>query len=428
MESHGTPPAEWTSESLELHVRWQVVERRRGVRQATAVGTAAACGSRVLHSPMRHLLSDADIAAIREALLAFFDSSARPLPWRSTRDPYAIWVSEVMAQQTRVETVVPYYERWLSRFPDVDALADAPLDDVLKAWEGLGYYDRARNLHAAARVLRERHECVVPDSYEALRALPGIGEYTAGAVSSIAFGVPRAAIDGNVRRVLARVLDQPAPLRPMLRDIAGSLVPADRPGDFNQALMELGAVVCTPKAPRCERCPISQQCGAHTAGTQDDRPRSAPRKRIPTVDLATAVLRDERRRLLIVRRPARGLLAGMWSFPARELSSGADPSVRALEAGCEYADVRGAPRAIGVIVHVFSHRRERYHCFAIDAAELHRLDADVAWIGDRDTRRALPRAQQRIRALAWNDYAIDRTAGTLTESAAPGGDVDDDHG
>lgn len=364
---------------------------------------------------MRHTLSGDGIAAIRASLLAFFDSSARPLPWRSTRDPYAIWVSEVMAQQTRVETVVPYYERWLSRFPDVAALAGAPLDDVLKAWEGLGYYSRARNLHAAARVLRERHACTIPRSHEDLLALPGIGEYTAGAVSSIAFGAPRAAIDGNVRRVLARVLDNPAPSPALLRAVAGSLVPPDRPGDFNQALMELGARVCTPKAPRCGRCPIAPQCAARSAGTQADRPRAAARKRIPTIDLATAVLRDDQTRLLIARRPARGLLAGMWCFPAVVLAAGDDPSARVLGIAGEYAASAGVPRAIGVIEHVFSHRRERYHCFAIDAAAPLRSGADIAWIGAGDTPRALPRAQQRIRQLALNDCDAPCSGGRITK-------------
>ncbi|HEX2166809.1 MAG TPA: A/G-specific adenine glycosylase, partial [Longimicrobiales bacterium] len=232
---------------------------------------------------------DADL--IRARLLAFFDASARPLPWRQSRDPYAVWVSEVMSQQTRVETAIPYYQRWLSRFPTVAALADASPDEVLKAWEGLGYYSRARNLHAAARIVRERHGGEVPVQYDALRALPGVGEYTAGAVSSIAFGARRPAVDGNVRRVLARLLDDPAPSPAMLHAAAGALVPAERPGDFNQSLMELGATICTPRAPRCRRCPVAGRCAALAAGTQEQRPLPKPKKVVPTIALATAVVR-----------------------------------------------------------------------------------------------------------------------------------------
>ncbi|MBR9990318.1 MAG: A/G-specific adenine glycosylase [Gemmatimonadetes bacterium] len=359
---------------------------------------------------MQRTLTDGDIAAIRTALLVFFDAHARKLPWRSTRDPYAVWVSEVMAQQTRVETVIPYYERWLSRFPDIVTLAEAPVDDVLKAWEGLGYYSRARNIHAAARLLRDHHRCAVPDSYEELRTLPGIGEYTAGAVSSIAFGVRRPAVDGNVRRVLARLLDHPSPSSSLLREVAGSLVPHNRPGDFNQALMELGATICTPRSPQCARCPIENQCAARDAGTQQQRPRPKARKALPVIEFATAVVRDGTGRLLIMRRPAHGLLAGMWSFPAVELAAGDDPAAAALAiardivalptGAAEPGSAEPASRPIGTVEHVFSHRRERYHCYMIETSGRSTARDDIAWIADTDSTRALPRAQQRIRALA----------------------------
>lgn len=345
-------------------------------------------------------LSGDDIAAIRAALMAYFDAAARPLPWRSTDDPYAIWISEIMAQQTRVETAIPYYERWLRQFPDVDTLAAAPLDDVLKVWEGLGYYSRARNLHAAALVVRERHDGVVPDSYDALRDLPGVGAYTAGAVSSIAFGGRHAAVDGNARRVLSRVLDLPSPAAALLRDVASTLVPADRPGAFNQAVMELGATICTPKSPRCHLCPIARHCRSRAAGTQGDRPAATKRKAIPTVDMATAILRAADGRLLIVRRPARGLLAGMWCFPSVEVASVVDTGAHVYDIALRYATPRGEPRPIGVVDHVFSHRRERYHCYMIDAVpNAQPCDDDIDWIGETGTRRPLPRAQQRILAI-----------------------------
>lgn len=349
------------------------------------------------------------VEQIRTALLAFFDTSARDLPWRGpAADPYAIWISEVMAQQTRIETVIPYYERWMRRFPDVRALADAPLDDVLKAWEGLGYYSRARNLHGAAAVMRERHAGTVPGTYAALHALPGIGEYTAGAVASMAFGERRPAIDGNVRRVLARLLDEPAPTPARLRTVAAALVPADRPGDFNQAFMEFGATVCTPRRPRCNHCVISSHCAARAAGTQLDRPRPAGGSAVPTFDIATAVLRRADGRVLIVRRPPTGLLAGLWNFPGRELRAAESPATAAASIAAAYGDVRSAAAHVCTVKHAFSHRRECYSCWLLEidpnpgttdpAAGAQSDSESIAWIGADAGRRVLPRAQQRILA------------------------------
>lgn len=349
---------------------------------------------------MQQTLSGDVIAHIRAALLGFFDEAARPLPWRFTRDPYAIWISEVMAQQTRVETVVPYYERWLARFPDVNALAASSIDDVLKAWEGLGYYSRARNLHAAARVVHERHDAALPGDYDTLRELPGIGEYTAGAIASIAFDAPRPAIDGNVRRVLARVLDHPDPPATLLRATATALVPHDRPGDFNQALMELGATLCTPRTPHCGRCPIARSCAARAAGTQMDRPRSRPARAGPVIDIVTAVLRDGDGRLLITRRPERGLLGGLWSFPGDEVAAPVRAASRARVIARRFGTPASRARPLGTVEHAFSHRRERYHCYAIEISAVKTPAECEAWIAEGDDSRALPRAQQRIRRLA----------------------------
>jgi len=255
-----------------------------------------------------------DLPALRAALLDFFDARARSLPWRETSDPYAIWVSEIMLQQTRVETVIPYWERWMELFPDVDALADAEEAEVLKAWEGLGYYSRARNLRAGAAVVRDRFGGVVPDTPEALREVPGIGAYTAGAIASIAYRVATPAVDGNVRRVLARLFDEGKPTDAWLRDRAAELVDSDRPGDFNQALMELGATVCTPRSPDCADCPVGDLCAARGAGTQEARP--APKERAPLPERlydVAVVLRaraDAGRgpEVLVRRRPPEGLL------------------------------------------------------------------------------------------------------------------------
>lgn len=339
--------------------------------------------------------------AIRNALLRFYDASARPLPWRGTDDPYAVWISEVMAQQTRVETVVPYYERWLRSFPDVHTLADADETAVLKAWEGLGYYSRARNLHRAARLVRDRHAGSLPGTYDALRALPGVGDYTAGAVASIAFGQRHPAIDGNARRVLARLLDHPDPPLPLLRETMHALLPADRPGDFNQAVMELGATICTPRAPKCSRCPVRDRCAAHAAGSQAERPRPKPKKPVPLIGIATAVLRDARGRMMLVRRPARGLLGGLWSFPGEEVAGEAGARSAVLRIAELHGVVRGEPRELGTVQHTFSHRRERYYCHALEITPRRRANvSDVAWLSPDDRSLPLPRAQQRIRNLA----------------------------
>jgi A/G-specific adenine glycosylase len=362
-----------------------------------------------------------DADGIRRALLDFFDDSARSLPWRGSSDPYAIWVSEVMAQQTRIDTVIRFYERWMARFPDIAALAGADPDDVLRHWQGLGYYGRARNLHAAARVVRERHAGELPPSYDDLLDLPGVGEYTAGAVSSIAFGVRAPAVDGNARRVLARLYDEARPSAAWLRRRAAALVPGDRPGDFNQALMELGARICTPRAPRCADCPVARYCAARAGGTALDRPLPKPRKAVPIFDLATAVIRDRNGRVLLVRRPAAGLLAGMWAFPAVEPAPGEDPTAAACRlAGALLpgARIRDPASALdmGTIIHAFSHRRERYFCRLIRADVRGTSGRDRAWVGPDASAYAMPRAQQKIHALA---FSRTRDAG----GRPPGGGV-----
>jgi A/G-specific adenine glycosylase len=340
-------------------------------------------------------LSRDAVARIRSALLHFFDESARDLPWRTSRDPYRVWISEVMLQQTRVEAVLPYYERWLQRYPHLDALADASLDDLLKQWEGLGYYSRARNLHAAARMVREEYRGTFPSTYEALRALPGIGDYTAGAIASIAFNARAPAVDGNVKRVLSRVLNNAAPSAKRLRDVAAALVPAERPGDFNQALMELGARVCTPRTPRCSACPIRGDCRAHAAGTQLQRPRRTVGKRLPVIDVSTAIIVDPLDRLLIVRRGDTGLLARLWNFPGIASSAGS------LQTLLQQLSVAGthAVREIGTIEHTFSHRRERYTCFLMRVPFVPAIYGQHAWITGDTAGYALPRAQQRIHAM-----------------------------
>jgi len=258
-------------------------------------------------------------------LTAWYRRHHRPLPWRATRDPYRIWVSEIMLQQTRVDVVRGYYRRWLRAFPTVNALARAPVHRAVKLWEGLGYYSRARNLHRAARVLARQHRGRLPDTVEALMALPGIGRYTAGAIASIAFSRRVPLVDGNVARVFARVfgvtgdVTKPATQK-LFWAAAESLVPEKDPGTFNQALMELGALVCTPAHPRCGLCPLRRVCVAFKKGKQEELPnRGRPRAPLRVSHDAAWVRRGPR--FLLQKRPATGLLAGMWELPSLDRNS-----------------------------------------------------------------------------------------------------------
>jgi A/G-specific adenine glycosylase len=348
------------------------------------------------------------VRELRAALLGHYDRRRRSLPWRGETDAYRVLVSEVMLQQTRVETVARYYGPWLERFPDLAALADAEEDAVLKAWEGLGYYRRARNLHRAARSCRERPDGSLPSSYAELRVLPGVGAYTAGAVASIAFGEAVPAADGNVRRVLARLFDVPEPKPAWLRNAAAGLVDPRRPGDWNQALMELGATVCVPRAPRCEACPVSAWCRARAVGTEAERPGRAVRREPRRATFALAVLRDGAR-VLLERRPAEGLLGGMWAFPEREVDDGygaggaSDGVARVAEsAALALAAALGArPLAPAGRIAAYEHRFTHIHAtyvpcvVPVDGAGV--SGDDLAWVEPgAPTELALPVAQRRI--------------------------------
>ncbi len=308
------------------------------------------------------------IRLFRRRLLDFFRERKRDLPWREEDDPYRILVSEVMLQQTRVDTVIPYYRRWMERFPDLESLAGADLDEVLKMWTGLGYYRRARNLHAAVRLVREQHEGSVPDDLEKLSALPGVGDYTAGAVASIAHGVPAPAVDGNARRVLARLFDDAAPTEPRLGKWASALVDPAAPGAFNQAVMELGSTICTPRAPACSSCPVQVHCASRIRGTERERP--APRRRAPPKEMRVGVAvlveaRAGRRSAVLLRRRSEdGLLAGMWEFPGEELEDGEEEREAALRAAAAegYSGLATGER-LDEVEHRFSHRLGRYRPF-----------------------------------------------------------------
>jgi A/G-specific adenine glycosylase len=293
-------------------------------------------------------------------LLAWYDRVRRDLPWRRAPSPWKTLVSEFMLQQTVVATVVPYFGRFVARFPDPPALAAASEDEVTAAWSGLGYYSRARNLHRAARAIVERHGGKLPRTEEELRELPGVGPYTAAAVASIAYGVRTFALDGNGARVTARLwgvrdsIDKPA-TREALRARGQGEVPAARAGDFVQAVMELGATVCTPRTPDCDACPLSTRCRAHASGDAAKLPVRTPKRPRPVVRVACCACLDGAGRVLLVRRPS-GLLAGTWALPTVEVAAGEEA----------WAEARSAVRALGVtagrlvargeVRHVFTHR------------------------------------------------------------------------
>ena len=257
---------------------------------------------------------------LRAAILAWYDADHRTMPWRSEPTPWRVWVSEIMLQQTRVESVIPYFHRFLARFPTPKALAAAPLDEVLGLWAGLGYYSRARNLHAAAQQVVAQHQGQIPNDPDAFLALKGVGRYTCGAVMSIAFGRDEPVLDGNVMRVLCRVdhvevNPRTSATQRQLWARSAALVKGERPGDFNQALMELGAVICTPKQPQCGRCPIHMACGAYQMGDAERLPIRPKRKARPREVRIAGLSRDAQGRIWLVRRPLKGLLAGLWELP-----------------------------------------------------------------------------------------------------------------
>jgi len=301
-------------------------------------------------------------AEIRARLRSWYDANRRDLPFRRTRDPYRILIAEYLLQRTRIASGVPYYHRFLRRFPSVQVLAAAPLDDVLAVWVGLGFYRRARNLHAAAQAIVERFGGEIPRSYDDLESLPGMGPYTAGAVASIAFGIPVPAVDGNVTRVIVRLFRihedvRTGATRRRIAEIARGLVSPEDPGAFNQAVMELGATVCTPTSPACGRCPLESLCLAHAAGEEQELP-AVPRSRaLPIIPVVFALV-EARDNILLVRRPAGALLAGLWSLPGGETADRGQgrQALRAL-----VRDQAGITVAVGPrwapVERTFSHRK-----------------------------------------------------------------------
>ena len=311
----------------------------------------------------------AHLTAFHEHLMHWFTANRRSMPWREDPTPYKVWIAEIMLQQTRVDQVRPYFERFISAFPDVYALADASQDKVLRIWEGLGYYSRARNLHKSAQIIVSEHKGVIPSSLKALLALPGIGPYTAAAILSIAYNQPYAAVDGNVIRVLTRVfgIKEDVTLhqtRTALQHLADCLLFKENPGDFNQALMELGALICTPRSPQCNECPLRQVCVAHHTDQPEKYPVKQRRKRIPHFHVAVGILQNDAGELLITRRPENSMLGGLWEFPGGKVEPGESPAQACRR---EFMEELNIEIAVGPQVyqlqHTYTHFRITLHAF-----------------------------------------------------------------
>jgi A/G-specific adenine glycosylase len=301
-------------------------------------------------------------------LIAWFRDRARKLPWRENPDAYAVWVSEIMAQQTRLDTVIPYYQAWMERFPNVFELAQASLQDVLTAWEGLGYYHRARNMQRAANMIVENYGGKIPQDINELRKLPGIGRYTAGAIASIAFGLDEPVLDGNIRRVFSRIFDisepvESARVQNRLWELAYENLPSGQASAYNQALMELGALICTPRNPDCGSCPLAAICLAKQMGVQEQRPVRLPKPKIPH-HLVTAAVIYRDHRVLISQRPLEGLLGGLWEFPGGKIWPEEAPET------CLRREIReelGVEVAVGALIgtykHAYTHFRVTLHAY-----------------------------------------------------------------
>lgn len=306
--------------------------------------------------PKSPRLEEVSPAELQGALLAWYAACRRPFPWRDSTDPYAVWVSEMMLQQTQAAAVVPYFLRWMERFPALHVLAAASEEEVLAAWQGLGYYRRVRMLHSGARRLAEENEGRIPASVERLRELPGVGPYTAGAIASIAFNLPEPAVDGNIIRVLCRLFAErgdPArqPLQGRLWEIAAKLAPPEAPGDWNQALMELGSTLCLPRSPRCGSCPVAGYCRARELGIEADLPETAARPALEAQTVELALLQREEAVLLVRRSSLAPRWGGFWSLPAADTVEGEPPGAAAEQALAALGHPSRAVEPAGQTVH-----------------------------------------------------------------------------
>jgi A/G-specific adenine glycosylase len=309
--------------------------------------------------------------ALPHQLLEWYRKNKRSLPWRAEKDAYRVWVSEIMLQQTRVDTVIPYYQKWMQRFPTVSDLAEASEEDVLLLWEGLGYYSRARYMQNAAKVIRDDHRGLFPRTVEELRRIPGIGEYTARAIASICFQAPVATLEANGKRVFSRLLDLDLPVtttqaKKTMEQFATSQIDEKNAGDFNQAIMDLGSMLCLPKEPKCAICPIKGFCKAFERHTQHLRPVMERKKAIPLVHVVAAAISDEKGHYLLAKRPKGGMLPGLWEFPGGKVEKGEDDSTALSREIKEELDTAvSIGDCIGTYRHAYTHFKvevRAYHC------------------------------------------------------------------
>ncbi len=338
------------------------------------------------------------------ALLGWYDRHRRRLPWRTLPgeavDPYRVWLSEIMLQQTTVKAVAPYFAAFLDRWPTVTALAETPVEEVMKAWAGLGYYSRARNLHACAIAVARDHGGRFPADLQGLRALPGIGDYTAAAIGAIAFGLPAPVVDGNVERVVTRLeaIDDPLPgAKPLIRALVADMLDPARPGDFAQATMDLGATICTPRRPACPLCPLSSSCTAAAEGSQETYPRKGPKRAGALRRGAAFVVVRADGALLVRTRPARGLLGGMTEVPGTEWSA----DFVGVEAPVAQPLAAAFRRLPGVVTHVFTHFPLELTVYRADVPEMTPPPPGMRWIGGEEIAgEAFPTVMRKVIAHA----------------------------
>ena len=325
-----------------------------------------------------------------ELILHWYALNARKLPWRDHPDPYAIWVSEIMLQQTRVDTVIPYFEKWMQKFPTITDLAKATEHDVLVTWEGLGYYSRVRNLHKAMQIVMNKYNGKIPEDARELIKLPGIGRYTAGAIASMAFKADEPTLDANIRRVFSRLFDIQENLdspkgEKLVWSLAEKELPVGRAGDFNQALMDLGATICKPKDPICEQCPFNHKCQAKEKGVQEDRPILKPKPVQPHFTYVAAIVKDHKK-FLLIKRPSKGLLGGLWEFPNGRI--GTEEKDLADNVTKMMKDRFGTEVMIiskyGVFKHAYTHFRQTVHAYNCMLESSTINSTDICWASNEE--------------------------------------------